>query len=42
VWVVRDGAGEERLIPAVPEIVTDVDLALGRVVISPPEGLLEI
>jgi 16S rRNA processing protein RimM len=42
VWVVRDGAGEERRIPAVPAIVTDVDLSVGRVVISPPEGLLEL
>ena len=41
-WVVRDGAGAEKLIPAVPEIVTDVDLSAGRVVISPPEGVLEL
>ena len=40
-WVVVDG-GRERLIPAVPEIVTEVDLAGRRVVIRPPEGLLEI
>lgn len=41
-WVVRDGDGREHLIPAVPEIVVDVDLAAGRVVIRPPEGLLEL
>ena len=40
-WVVRDG-DVERLIPAVPEIVSEVDLAERRVVISPPEGLLEL
>jgi 16S rRNA processing protein RimM len=40
-WVVRDGAAE-RLIPAVPAIVVDVDLAARRVVIRPPEGLLEL
>jgi len=40
-WVVADG-GVERLIPAVPEIVTEVDLAARRVVIRPPEGLLEL
>ena len=40
-WVVVD-AGIERLIPAVPEIVTEVDLAARRVVIRPPEGLLDL
>ena len=40
-WVVRDGA-RERLIPAVAEIVVDVDLAARRVVIRPPDGLLEL
>jgi 16S rRNA processing protein RimM len=40
-WVVKDGA-REHLIPAVPAIVVDVDLAAGRVVIRPPEGLLEL
>ncbi|MGH7277999.1 MAG: ribosome maturation factor RimM [Candidatus Rokuibacteriota bacterium] len=40
-WVVR-GRGREHLIPAVPEIVVDVDLAARRVVIRPPEGLLAL
>jgi 16S rRNA processing protein RimM len=40
-WVVRDGQ-REHLIPAVPEIVLEVDLAAGRVVIRPPEGLLDL
>ena len=40
-WVVAD-AGREHLIPAVPEIVVEVDVAAGRVVIRPPEGLLEL
>jgi 16S rRNA processing protein RimM len=40
-WIVQDGA-REHLIPAVPAIVADVDLAAGRVVIRPPEGLLEL
>jgi len=40
-WVVeRDG--REHLIPAVPEIIVDVDVAAGRVVIRPPDGLLEL
>ena len=40
-WVVADG-DVERLIPAVPDIVIEVDLAGRRVVIRPPEGLLEL
>ena len=40
-WVVR-GAEREHLIPAVPEIVLEVDLDARRIVIRPPEGLLEI
>jgi ribosomal 30S subunit maturation factor RimM len=39
---VTDGTGAERLIPAVPEIVVEVDVAARRVVITPPEGLLEL
>ena len=40
-WVVRS-EGREHLIPAVPEIVREVDLGARRVVIRPPEGLLEL
>ena len=40
-WVVEKD-GREHLIPAVPEIVIDVDLAARRVVIRPPEGLLDL
>ena len=40
-WVVGDGA-RECLIPAVAEIVLEVDVAARRVVIRPPEGLLEL
>jgi 16S rRNA processing protein RimM len=40
-WVVR-GEGREHLIPAVPEIVREVDVTARRVVIRPPEGLLEL
>jgi ribosomal 30S subunit maturation factor RimM len=32
----------EHLVPAVAEIVQEVDLAGRRVVIRPPEGLLEL
>jgi 16S rRNA processing protein RimM len=40
-WVVRDG-GREHLIPAVPEIVLEVDIAAARIVIRPPDGLLDL
>jgi 16S rRNA processing protein RimM len=40
-WVVR-GAGREHLIPAVAEIVVEVDVDARRVVIRPPEGLLDL
>lgn len=40
-WVIADGE-REHLIPAVPEIVREVDLAARRVVIRPPDGLLEL
>ena len=40
-WVVETG-GREALIPAVAEIVREVDLEARRVVIRPPEGLLEL
>jgi 16S rRNA processing protein RimM len=34
--------GRERLVPFVAAIVPTVDVAAGRVVIDPPEGLLEL
>ena len=40
VYVVQ-GRDREYLIPAVDEIVREVDLARGRMVIDPPEGLLD-
>jgi 16S rRNA processing protein RimM len=40
-WVIADG-DRERLIPAVAEIVVDVNVAARRIVIDPPEGLLEL
>ena len=40
-WRIDDGQ-RERLIPAVPEIVLDVNVAERRIVIDPPEGLLEL
>ncbi len=40
VYVVRDG-GKEILLPAVEEVVLEVDLAAGRMRVQPPPGLLE-
>jgi 16S rRNA processing protein RimM len=40
-WVVAEN-GREHLIPAVPAIVVEVSVAARRVVIDPPEGLLEL
>jgi len=40
--VIRGGAGEEILVPFVRAIVPEVDTVAGRLVIDPPEGLLEL
>ncbi len=40
--VVRRPDGGELLVPFVSEIVPTVDLAAARLVVSPPEGLLEL
>jgi 16S rRNA processing protein RimM len=40
-WVVRTPDGKDVMVPAVREIVLDVDLANGRIVLRPPEGLFE-
>ena len=42
VWVVRDDSGREVMLPAAEEFVLDVDLDQGILVVSPPEGLLEL
>jgi 16S rRNA processing protein RimM len=40
-WVVAEN-GREHLVPAVAEIVVEVNRAERRIVIDPPEGLLEL
>ncbi len=40
--VVRGGDEKERLIPLASSICTEVDVANKRIVIEPPEGLLEL
>ena len=41
IYVVR-GGGREYLIPGVHEVVKDIDLRARKMVIRPPEGLLEM
>jgi 16S rRNA processing protein RimM len=40
-WVIGDGE-REWLLPAVPEMVLEVSVARRRIVVDPPEGLVEI
>jgi 16S rRNA processing protein RimM len=40
--VVRRDDGGETLVPFVRDVVPTVDLAAGRLVVSPPEGLLDL
>jgi 16S rRNA processing protein RimM len=39
---VVQGATKEHLIPAVKDIVEKVDFASGRMIVNPPEGLLDL
>jgi 16S rRNA processing protein RimM len=39
---VVQGAAKEHLIPAVKEIIDKVDFAAGKMIINPPEGLLDL
>ncbi len=41
-WTIRTPAGEEKLFPAVPEFVRDIDLDRGEVRITPPPGLFDL
>jgi 16S rRNA processing protein RimM len=41
VYVVQDGT-RERLVPAVDEVVVAIEPEAGRIVIRPPDGLLEL
>jgi len=41
-YLVLDADGQDRLVPFVRAIVPTVDLDAGRVVIDPPDGLLEL
>jgi 16S rRNA processing protein RimM len=39
---VVNGAFKEHLIPAIKEIIERVDLAAGKLIINPPDGLLDL
>lgn len=39
VYVVRDGS-KEYLVPAIEQVIRDIDISLGRIVITPMKGLL--
>ena len=41
VYVVDGGGGREVLVPAIEDVILEVDLEGGRIVIDPPEGLME-
>ena len=41
-YLVLDADGQDRLVPFVRAIVPTLDLDAGRVVIEPPDGLLEL
>lgn len=42
IWVIRQEDGSEALFPARPEFIKEIDLEGRRVIINPPQGLLEI
>src|SRR5699024_3159331 len=41
VWVVKNDAGKELLIPYIPDVVKDVDVEKKRVIIEVMEGLFD-
>ena len=41
VYYLRDEAGKERLVPAIPDVVLERDVDAGRIVIRPLEGLFD-
>lgn len=41
ILVIRRGGEREELVPFVAEVVPEVDLEQGRLVVDPPEGLLD-
>jgi len=42
IWVIRTKSQQEILFPAVDEFIICIEVDKGQIIISPPEGLLEI
>lgn len=40
-WVIKDSDGREAIIPAIENVVLEMDLKARRLVVDPPPGLLE-
>ena len=40
VYIVRSAGGQETLVPALKDVVVDIDLAAGTMTIDPPPGLI--
>ncbi len=41
VWVIKQKAGKDLLIPYIPDVVKDIDVDQKRIMIEPMEGLLD-
>lgn len=41
-WVIKHPSGREIMLPAVDAFVVDINAEAGRIVVAPPEGLLDI
>ncbi len=42
IWTIHSPTGKEILLPAVPEFVHDINIDTQEVLITPPEGLIEL
>lgn len=42
IWSIKDSSGREILFPAREEFIVSLNPAAGKIVVSPPEGLLDI
>lgn len=42
VWVIEHPSGKEILLPAVEEVIQEIDLDAGTITVDPPDGLLDL
>jgi len=42
VYIVRDDAGRERLVPVIPQVIIKTDINGGEIIIRPLEGLFDV